>query len=198
MDRKSTCEKLNVHYLTLYSMAERGEIETVTVGKRQKYNVEKYLKDHSLNSFTTRRKVCYCRVSNKNQNEYLTKQIEEMKINYPSYEIISDIANGLSHNREGLQKILDYIIKGELELLVISHKDRLSKFGYEMIEWMMKEYSRGTILILNNSNEKTPPEEIADDILSVMNIHVTKVKGLRKYVKKIKDVITTNGVQNLN
>ena len=56
-----------------------------------------------------------------------------MKKKYPSYEIISDIGSGLNMNREGLKKIIDSGIKGEIEILIVAYKDRLVRFGYELI-----------------------------------------------------------------
>ena len=187
--RNEACERLNIHYLTLYSIAERNEIETIIIGKRKMYNVEKYLRDHGMKTSLIRRKVCYCRVSSKKQKDDLMRQIKEMKINYPTYEIISDIASGLNYERQGLKKILDYIIKGELETLVVAYRDRLTRFGYEMIEWMLKEYSKGELNVLHKNEETTPTEEITKDILSIMNVYVAKVNGLRKYKNKIKKTI---------
>ena len=95
----------------------------------------------------------------------------------------------MNYERQGLKKILDYIIKGELETLVVAYRDRLTRFGYEMIEWMLKEYSKGELNVLHKNEETTPTEEITKDILSIMNVYVAKVNGLRKYKNKIKKTI---------
>jgi putative resolvase len=68
----------------------------------------------------------------------------------------------------------------------------LARIGYELIENLIKEYSKGEIVILNKKEEETPNEEITKDILSIMNVYVAKINGLRKYKKMIKEEITKN------
>ncbi len=192
LTRKDASARLGVHYLTIYAMVERGELEAIKIGGQQMYNVDKYLKNKGIKESNTRRKICYCRVSSGKQKEDLKRQIKYMQERYPNYEIISDVASGLNYNRPGLKKILDYGIKGELEILVIAYKDRLARIGYEMIEWIIKEYSKGEIVIINKKEEETPAEEISKDILSIMNVYVAKINGLRKYKSKMKEEIEKN------
>ena len=190
VSRKEASEILGIHYHTVYALAERKEIETVKIGKRQLYNVNKYLQKQKIPvENEIRKKICYCRVSSSKQKEDLQRQIEYMKKKYPSYEIISDIGSGLNMNREGLKKIIDSGIKGEIEILVVAYKDRLVRFGYELIERIIKEYSNGEIKIENNEEEKTPMEELTTDIVSIMNVYVAKMNGLRKYKKMLVDDI---------
>lgn len=189
MSRHEACETLGIHYQTLYSMAERNEIETIKIGKQNMYNVDKYLKGKGIKEATNRRKICYCRVSSNKQKEDLKRQVEAMTKEYPNYEIISEIGSGLNYEREGLKKIINYAIKGELERLVIAYKDRLARFGYEMIENIIKEYSAGEIVIMNKTEEETPQEEITKDIIAIMNIYTAKINGLRKYKKSMTEEI---------
>ena len=112
-----------------------------------------------------------------------------MEEKYPGYEIIKDIGSGINMKRDGLNKIIDLAIKGELEELVIAYKDRLARFGYEMIERIIEEYSNGKITIINKSEEETPAEEITKDIVLIMNVYVAKINGLRKYKNKMKKEI---------
>jgi len=80
-------------------------------------------------------------------------------------------------------------IEGNIGELVIAYKDRLARFGYEMIEWIIKEYSKGKITIINKTEEETPNDEITKDIITIMNVYVAKINGLRKYKKTmIKDI----------
>jgi len=193
LPRREAIKRLGIHYHTLYALAERKEIETIVIRKRQLYNVEKYLRMNGIKeSSVIRRKVCYCRVSSRKQKGDLERQISALREKYPTYEIISDIGSGLNYERDGLKKIMRYAIKGELEILVISYKDRLMRFGYEMVEWLIKECSNGEIKIENKTEESTPTEEISKDIISIMNVYVAKINGLRKYKNKIKDAIKKN------
>lgn len=188
LSRNEASKLLKIHYHTLYKLADNNEIDTIKKGSRQYYNVNKYLKDKGIVKTQVNKKyICYCRVSSQKQKEDLKNQIEYMKKEYPYHEIISDIASGLNYERPGLKKILKYAVNGEIEELVIAYKDRLMRFGFELIEWLIKEKSNGKIKILNNNEELTPTEEITKDIISIMNIYTAKVNGLRKYKKQIKE-----------
>ena len=68
---------------------------------------------------------------------------------------------------------------------MIAYKDRLCRFGYDTFEYIITKYSKGRIIILNKT-EETPPEELTKDVLSIMNIYVAKVNGLRKYKNLMK------------
>lgn len=188
VSRGQVAKKLNIHGLTVQNMRKRGDIEAVKVGNKFMYNLNKYLNDNMINN-KNKKHMIYCRVSSKKQKEDLNRQIEFISKIYPNYEIITDIGSGLNFNRPGLQQILDYAIKGEIEEVVISYKDRLARFGYELIETIIQKYSRGYITIINKTEEKTPTEEMTDDIIAIMNVYVAKVNGLRKYKKKIRNTI---------
>ena len=107
-----------------------------------------------------------------------------MQSNYPNYEIISDIGSGLNFKRKGLEKIIDMAIKGEIEEVVITYKDRLARFGYDLIEMILNKYSKATITIINQDKYQTTDEELVKDIISIMNVYVAKINGMRKTHKK--------------
>lgn len=186
--RREACKLLGVHYHTLYRMAEEGEIDTIKIRNKQMYNVEKYMtKNGGISG--NRKKICYCRVSSQKQKEDLKRQEEYMKNKYPTYEIISDIGSGLNFERKGLNKIIDMGIKGEIEILVVAYKDRLARFGYELIEKIIKEYSKGEIKVENKKEEETSTEEMSKDIVAIMNVYVAKMNGLRKYKREMVEEI---------
>lgn len=108
---------------------------------------------------------------------------------FPLYEIISDIGSGLNFNRKGLLEIIDSAINGEIEEIIIAYKDRLARFGYDMIEHIISKYSKGKIIIINKKEEDTPLDEVTKDIVSIMNIYTAKINGLRKYKKIMTDEI---------
>jgi len=102
---------------------------------------------------------------------------------YPSYEIIEDIGSGINFNRKGIRKIIKLGIEGKINKLVVAFKDRLTRFGFELIEDLIKEYSNGEIIIENEKEEKEPKEELVDDVLQILNVYTAKMNGLRKYNK---------------
>ena len=150
--------------------------------------MDKYIKNNSIQK-TNKKQICYCRDSSRKQKEDLKRQIEYMENKYPTFEIISDIGSGLNFKRKGLIKIIDMAINGEIEVVVITYKDRLARFGYELIERIINNYSDGTIKVENSKEEQTPTEEISKDIISIMNVYVAKINGLRKYKTKLKKTI---------
>jgi predicted site-specific integrase-resolvase len=186
--RKKVLETLGIHYQTLYNLVKRKEIETVKVGRVNVYNLDKYIHDNNI-LINKKEKICYCRVSSQKQKEDLERQINLMKHLYPTHRIISDIGSGLNFKRKGLQEIINLGIKNQLGEVVIAYKDRLARFGYELIEYILKNHSNTNIKILNRTEEKTPTEELTDDIIAIMNVYVAKVNGLRKYEKKLKDIV---------
>ena len=116
-------------------------------------------------------------------------QIEYIKKLYPTHRIISDIGSGLNFKRAGLIEIIEKAINGEIEEVIITYKDRLTRFGYELIEMIINKYSNGKIITINKKEEETPTEEITKDIIAIMNVYVAKINGLRKYKKEIKEEI---------
>ena len=80
-------------------------------------------------------------------------------------------------------------IAGKVKELVVVHKDRLTRFGFDLIEDLIKKYSGGKIIIINQKEDISPEEELVKDVLQLMNVFVAKMNGLRKYKKtKIKNL----------
>lgn len=105
---------------------------------------------------------------------------------YPEYELIEDIGSGINFNRRGLRRIIKMAIEGKINKLVVAYKDRLTRFGYDLIEDLIKEYSGGEIIIENDKEEeKEPKEELVDDVLQILNVYTAKMNGLRKYSKNM-------------
>lgn len=127
--------------------------------------------------------IIYGRVSSVQQKDDLMRQIDTLKKYYPNYDLITDIGSGMNLNRKGLKKIIDMAIMGKINEVVIVHRDRLCRFGYELIEDIITKYSNGKIITINESKNKEPKEELVEDVLQIMNIFVAKINGLRKYKK---------------
>ena len=136
---------------------------------------------YSFTSNNDRVNICYVRVSSHSQKDDLKRQIEYMKQRYPNHIIIQDISSGIKLDRKGLNKIIDMAIQGQVNELVIAYKDRLARFGYQLIERLIAKYSNGKIIVINNNEMKEPQEELMEDVMQVMNVFVAKMNGLRKY-----------------
>lgn len=190
--RKEVLDKLKIHFNTLRTMVDRKEIDSIKLGNKRLYNLDKFYRQNGINNNVIKRKICYCRVSSSKQREDLKRQISYMKNKFPLNEIITDIGSGINFNRKGLKKVIDYAIKGEIDEVVITYKDRLARIGYEIIEYLIKNYSNGKISIINKEEEETPTEELTKDIVSIMNVYVSKINGLRRYKTSIKKYIKAN------
>jgi putative resolvase len=184
---------LGVHQKTLYNWDKKGLIEVIrTPGKKRLYNVEKYLKENkkqtevinteeiNVEALDKTIKLCYVRVSSQGQKDDLDKQKEYMKGKYPNHVIIEDIGSGINFNRKGIRKIIELGIAGKVEELVVANKDRLTRLGYELIEDIIIKYSKGKIIILNKRDKSEPEEELAKDVLAIMNVFTAKMHGLKK------------------
>ena len=189
ISRKEVLKILNIHYQTLNNMVKRNEIKFMKIGSKKFYNVKEFLKNKGVELEKKQISICYCRVSSQKQKNDLKRQVEEMVKIYPNYEMITDIGSGLNFNRKGLQKTIKMAINGEIKELIIAYKDRLAKIGYELIEMIIKQYSNGEIIIINKKEEETPEEEITKDIITIMNVYVAKINGLRKYKKRMVETI---------
>lgn len=184
---------LGVHQRTLYLWDANGKIETIrTPGGKRLYNVDKFLKEKSGNVkpsieneddlFALERvKIAYARVSSHGQKDDLERQKQFLKKRYPNHILIEDIGSGINLNRRGLNKIIHLAIQGKVEELVVAYKDRLARFGFELIEELIHKYSNGNIKIINSEKKQEPEEELVKDMLQIMNIFVAKMNGLRKY-----------------
>ena len=81
--------------------------------------------------------VCYCRVSSAQQRGDLGRQVAQMRELYPDAEIVTDVAGGLNWQRKGLLSILERLHRGDKLDVVVAHRDRLARFGFELIEWLV-------------------------------------------------------------
>ena len=181
---------LGVHQRTLYLWDKKKIIETIrTPGGKRLYNVKKYLesleKIHQIinSKLHNKNNYIYARVSSKGQKNDLERQIKVLLDVYSEYTLIREIGSGMNLNRKGLIKIIDEDIKGHINEVVIVHKDRLCKFGYELVEDIIHKYSNGKIKVIENNPKKEIKEELVDDVLQIMNIFVAKINGMRKYNK---------------
>jgi excisionase family DNA binding protein len=197
MKGSDAAKLLGVHQRTLYQWEEKGWIETIrTEGNKRLYNVEKYIKEKEckndeciknvdeLDKKNEKLNISYVRVSSLGQKEDLERQKKLIREKYPNHIMIQDIGSGINLNKKGIQKIINLGIEGKINELVVAYKDRLARYGYELIERIIEKYSKGKIIIINKKDDLEPEEELAFDVLQIMNVFVAKMNGLRKYKKK--------------
>ena len=142
-----------------------------------------------------RTKICYCRVSTHSQKEDLERQVSYFKQEYPTHTIIKDIGSGLNFKRKGFSTLLDKAIKGDISEIVVTHRDRLCRFGFEVIERILSQNGNGKIVVLNQ--EKTSPNrELVNDLISIVTVFSSRIHGLRSHSIKKKIKNATEGEES--
>ena len=173
---------LNVCSATLRRWADNKLINYIRTPKGTR------LYDVSSITGTTARKqnVCYCRVSSAKQAEDLARQVAFMREKYPTYEIIQDIGSGLNFKRKGLTRLLERVYSGNVGNVVVSHRDRLTRFGFDLIKTTVA-YFGGEIVVLNDVPDEHPQQELTRDLLAILHVYACRMHGQRRYKKTEKD-----------
>jgi len=172
-------ELLGVHPNTLRSWAKNGKINYIkTASGQRKYDVDAYLGIQREQDV-----ICYCRVSSYKQKDDLQRQIEFMRGQYPNAEIVKDIGSGLNYKRKGLKAILERAMSGDKLQVVVAHKDRLMRFGFELVEWIVQR-SGGEIVVLKQTH-LSPEQELTADLLNILHVFSCRLHGLRHYKKQV-------------
>ena len=188
LNPRQVCELLQVTNRTLFNWDKEGKIECIrTQGGHRRYPKSKL--PMPIQPKRKGKKICYCRVSSYGQKKDLETQVEFFRNRYPNHEIIKDIGSGLNFKRKGFNSILDSAIKGDIIEVVVTHKDRLCRFGFDLIERIIIEQSNGQIVVLNKE-ETSPEKELVDDLISIITVFSSRLYGLRSnsIKNKIKDI----------
>lgn len=161
----------------------------------------RYYSQEQLNHFLgikgiktkTKKVIGYCRVSSQKQKDDLDRQIENVKTymiakGY-SFEVITDIGSGINYNKKGLNQLIDMITNSEVEKIVILYKDRLLRFGFEIIENLCNKY--GTTIEIIDNTEKTEDQELVEDLIQIITVFSCRLQGRRsnKAKKMIKELL---------
>lgn len=125
--------------------------------------------------------IGYCRVSSYKQKDDLQRQVENMKLyldkQNKNYEIIEDIGSGINYTKKGLRTLLRKIVNNEVEKVVVLYKDRLLRFGFELVEYIANLY--GCEIEVIDSTEKTEQQELVEDLVQIITVFSCKLQGKR-------------------
>lgn len=171
----------------------KPEIRTKT--NRRMYSKSQYYEIMGLNKPEERKNIIYCRVSShsqkndlKLQKEYLNKFTLNAGISVD--EIYEDIGSGLNYKRKFFLRLTKQIINNEVKHIIIAHKDRLVRFGFEWFKWLCDEYNVKISII--NDETLSPQEELCKDLTSIIHVFSSRLCGLRKYKKEISETCKEN------
>ena len=185
---------LGVTPQTLRNWDKTGKLTPHHMGK----NGYRYYSEEQLNQVTGILKkpkitVGYCRVSSPKQKDDLARQIENVQMYLLAqgkpFEIISDIGSGINYKRNGLEELLERINNNEVEKVVILYKDRLVRFGIELIEYVASLH--GCKIEIIDNTKKTEQEELVEDLVQIITVFSCKLQGkrARKAKKLIKELV---------
>ncbi len=184
---------------TLRRWDKEGKLKPsyVTSGKHRMYsdNQLKELCGYGIFLKNKPKKIIgYCRVSSLKQKDDLERQIkyvtEYMIAKGYSFEILTDIGSGINYNRKGLNELLELVINNEIEKIILLYKDRLVRFGYELIENICKNYNT-EIEIIDNT-VKTEDQELVEDLIQIVTVFSCRLQGKRankakRLIKELRD-----------
>ena len=194
MKAKEVLKILGITRQTLYNYLKQGKVSI-----KAKYNKNFYeYDDDSVYALigqkqikNDRKIVSYSRVSTQNQKEQLKEQTIRIYDSCISRGLTlnkqyEEIKSGMSGDRPKLQELIREVITGNIELVVIENKDRLVRFGFDILEQIFKYYNT-KILVLNDSLEnKTYEQELTDDLISIIHYFTVKSYSHRRKLNKIR------------
>ena len=180
-------EMLGVSVKTLQRWDNDGKLIANRTPTDRRYYTHKQYLDY-VNESKRGKVVIYTRVSSSNQKDDLVNQVNFLQ-QYANAkglivdEIIEDLGSGLNYNRKKWNKLIDESINGQVSKIIITHKDRFIRFGYDWFERFL--LNLGVQIILVNNEKLSPQEELVQDLISIIHVFSCRIYGLRKYKTKI-------------
>ncbi len=144
----------------------------------------------------SRRTVVYCRVSSPGQKDDLASQVAAMEQfclarGLAVDEWVSEVGGGMNLRRKKFLAVMDAVDRGEVATLVVAHKDRLARFGFDYLEHVAVR--NGCEIVVANQESLSPQQELVEDLLAIIHTFSCRLYGLRRYEKTLKDELTGEG-----
>lgn len=187
---KEAAKILGVHVSSLRRWENEGKLKAIrTPGGQRRFDLEEVEKAAGVPR--TIRTICYGRVSTHSQQDDLQRQLAFLRERYPEGEVVSETGSGLNFRRKKFLAILERIIDGDIQRLVVAHPDRLVRFGYELVKWICEKFE--CELVVLNDRKLSPEAELIQDMLSIVHCFSSRLYGLRKYKSKFKEDLQKEG-----
>ena len=193
MTAKDVLRILQITRPTLTKYVKEGKLKVTVKGNgRYDYDADSVYK--MLNKDIERKTYLYARVSTSKQKKDLENQVQLLKNfcfqnGYVINGIYQDIASGISFDkREQFFDMLDDILAGKVNKVIITYKDRLSRVGFELFTYLFEKYGCEIVVISEVGSEKLDSQEIFEEIISLLHCYSMKLYSSRK-AKKIKEII---------
>ena len=177
-------ELLGVSTRTLLRWEEQGKLQpTRTSGGHRRYDLTELLGTKNNSSLT----VGYARCSSNDQKDDLKRQVLVLESYCSShgwnFEIIQDLGSGMNYRKKGLIRLIKLITTYQVERLILTHKDRLLRFGSDLIFYLCQQF--GTeVIIINRSEDSTFEEDLTKDVLEIITVFSARLYGSRSHKNK--------------
>lgn len=183
-------KELGVSPITLRRWEKAGKIEAAerTRGGQRRYDLAKLRTLAPRNGPASMRvTVAYARVSSHDQKADLVRQVALLEsfcaANGWTYEVLQDLGSGLDCHKKGLRQLIKRICSGEIGRLVVTHKDRLLRFGSELV-FSLCEHFGTEVVIVNASEESSFEDELVQDVLEIITVFSARLYGSRSHKNK--------------
>ena len=192
------CKEFGLSLSTIYRWIKLGKIKECfyTIGGHRRFDlneIKEFLfpenKKPSNIKDKEKKVVTYARVSSHDQKNDLITQQNKLKYfcdekKYLETEHLSDLGSGLNYNKPGLKKLFNLILNKQIDVLIINHKDRLLRFGSEIIFNLCKFHNVEVIIL--EHQEKNFDEELVSNVIELMTVFCAKMYGKRSHKNKLK------------
>ncbi len=184
------CEIVGISYRTFKRWVSQGRVSVVRTPSgrmRVPYSeVERILGGRPEAKEV--RAVVYARVSSSDQRSDLERQVQYLTQycsarGYRVVDVLTDIASGLKTDRRGLLKLFNYVVSRQVDVVVTTYRDRLTRFGFEYLEYFFRQYGV-RIEVIYGDEPKDAHRELVEDLLSIVTSFAGKLYGMRSHRKK--------------
>jgi predicted site-specific integrase-resolvase len=158
-----------------------------TFGNHRRYCLNDILELTNQKKEVIKKTICYSRVSTHEQKPDLERQTNVLE-KYSTdnqlinTEYINDIGSGLNYKKKGLNKLIKLILNNEVDKLIITHKDRLLRFGSDLLISIANQFNVETVIL--NNETKTFEQELSSDVLEIITVFSAKLYGSRSHKNK--------------
>ncbi|PUA33846.1 MAG: IS607 family transposase [Zestosphaera tikiterensis] len=190
MPLREACRRLGISFITLKRWIYSGRIRAVMTPTGRwmipESEVERIIGGRV--EVKEVRAVIYARVSSSDQRNDLERQIQHLTQycsakGYRVVDVLSDVASGLKTSRRGLTKLFNYVVNRQVDIVVVAYRDRLTRFGFEYLEYFFKQYGV-RIEVVYGEEPRDAHQELVEDLLAIVTSFAGKLCGLRSHRKK--------------
>lgn len=183
---KGFAERIGRSASTIRRWEQEGKIVSKRLPSGQRFYDETDVKKALGVAPASRATVVYCRVSSAGQKDDLASQVQAMEAYCLGAGIavddwIEEVGGGMNFKRKKFLALISKIMAGEVERLLIAHKDRMMRFGFDLVEYIALE--NGCDIEVVNQESLSPQQEMIEDLLAIVHTFSCRLYGMRKYKK---------------